>query len=79
VSKYTTTIFAKLGIHADDNNRRVPAVLTYLDGRDQSARTRPTSARSALTNVAWLPGSCVVNRLPLLAVRDRDTKRPCTS
>ena len=35
VSKYTTTIFAKLGIHADDdNNRRVLAVLAYLDRRD---------------------------------------------
>lgn len=35
VSKYTTTIFAKLGIHADDDtNRRVLAVLAYLDRRD---------------------------------------------
>jgi DNA-binding NarL/FixJ family response regulator len=32
VSKYTTTIFAKLGVAADDDvNRRVRAVLTYLD------------------------------------------------
>ncbi|GAA5200356.1 response regulator transcription factor [Rugosimonospora acidiphila] len=32
VSKYTTSIFAKLGIHAhDDDNRRVLAVLAYLD------------------------------------------------
>jgi DNA-binding NarL/FixJ family response regulator len=32
VSKYTTTIFAKLGLTADDDiNRRVRAVLTYLD------------------------------------------------
>lgn len=31
ISKYTTTIFAKLGIAADDDtNRRVRAVLTYL-------------------------------------------------
>jgi DNA-binding NarL/FixJ family response regulator len=35
VSKYTTTIFAKLGIHAaDDTNRRVLAVLAYLDRHD---------------------------------------------
>jgi DNA-binding NarL/FixJ family response regulator len=33
ISKYTTSIFAKLGIAAaDDTNRRVRAVLTYLDG-----------------------------------------------
>ncbi|RSN03445.1 DNA-binding response regulator [Nonomuraea sp. WAC 01424] len=32
ISKYTTTIFAKLGLAADDDtNRRVRAVLTYLD------------------------------------------------
>jgi DNA-binding NarL/FixJ family response regulator len=32
ISKYTTTIFAKLDIAADDDvNRRVRAVLTYLD------------------------------------------------
>lgn len=32
VSKYTTSIFAKLGIRAsDDHNRRVLAVLAYLD------------------------------------------------
>jgi DNA-binding NarL/FixJ family response regulator len=32
ISKYTTVIFAKLGINAgDDTNRRVRAVLTYLD------------------------------------------------
>jgi DNA-binding NarL/FixJ family response regulator len=31
ISKYTTTIFAKLGLAADDDtNRRVRAVLTYL-------------------------------------------------
>jgi DNA-binding NarL/FixJ family response regulator len=31
ISKYTTTIFAKLGLAADDNaNRRVQAVLAYL-------------------------------------------------
>ncbi|WIM94279.1 response regulator transcription factor [Actinoplanes oblitus] len=31
ISKYTTSIFAKLGLHADDDtNRRVRAVLTYL-------------------------------------------------
>ncbi|GIG68409.1 response regulator transcription factor [Phytomonospora endophytica] len=31
ISKYTTTIFAKLGLSADDDtNRRVRAVLTYL-------------------------------------------------
>ncbi|GAU68775.1 putative two-component response regulator [Streptomyces sp. NBRC 110611] len=37
ISKYTTTIFAKLGIVTDnDTNRRVRAVLTYLgaDGSD---------------------------------------------
>jgi DNA-binding NarL/FixJ family response regulator len=35
VSKYTTTIFAKLEIRADDDtNRRVLAVLAYLDRRD---------------------------------------------
>jgi DNA-binding NarL/FixJ family response regulator len=33
ISKYTTSIFAKLGIAAaDDTNRRVRAVLAYLDG-----------------------------------------------
>jgi DNA-binding NarL/FixJ family response regulator len=32
VSKYTTSIFAKLGLHLDgDDNRRVRAVLAYLD------------------------------------------------
>ncbi|WP_425553516.1 hypothetical protein [Dactylosporangium salmoneum] len=32
ISKYTTTIFAKLGLAADDDtNRRVRAVLAYLD------------------------------------------------
>lgn len=32
ISKYTTNIFAKLGIFVDDDtNRRVRAVLTYLD------------------------------------------------
>jgi DNA-binding NarL/FixJ family response regulator len=32
ISKYTTTIFAKLGVGADtDTNRRVRAVLAYLD------------------------------------------------
>ncbi|GAA2515837.1 LuxR C-terminal-related transcriptional regulator [Winogradskya humida] len=32
ISKYTTTIFAKLGLAGDeDTNRRVRAVLTYLD------------------------------------------------
>lgn len=31
ISKYTTTIFAKLDLTADDDtNRRVRAVLTYL-------------------------------------------------
>ncbi len=31
ISKYTTTIFAKLDLAADDDtNRRVRAVLTYL-------------------------------------------------
>jgi DNA-binding NarL/FixJ family response regulator len=35
VSKYTTTLFAKLGIDAaEDGNRRVLAVLAYLDSRD---------------------------------------------
>jgi DNA-binding NarL/FixJ family response regulator len=33
IGKYTTTTFDKLGIHDDDNaNRRVLAVLAYLDG-----------------------------------------------
>lgn len=33
ISKYTTTTFDKLGIQSDDNaNRRVLAVLAYLDG-----------------------------------------------
>jgi DNA-binding NarL/FixJ family response regulator len=33
ISKYTTTIFAKLGLAAaDDTNRRVRAVLAYLEG-----------------------------------------------
>lgn len=37
VSKYTTTIFAKLGLAADDDiNRRVRAVLTYLDAAGPS-------------------------------------------
>ena len=37
ISKYTTTIFAKLGLAADDDtNRRVRAVLTYL-GTDGQA------------------------------------------
>ncbi|MGH4035063.1 response regulator transcription factor [Actinomycetota bacterium Odt1-20B] len=39
ISKYTTTIFAKLGIAADDDtNRRVRAVLTYLgaESRDDA-------------------------------------------
>jgi DNA-binding NarL/FixJ family response regulator len=32
ISKYTTSTFAKLGISDDtDNNRRVLAVLTYLN------------------------------------------------
>jgi len=36
ISKYTTTIFAKLGIAADDDtNRRVRAVLTYLSAGGQ--------------------------------------------
>src|ERR1700677_1847330 len=35
ISKYTTTIFAKLGLAADDDtNRRVRAVLTYLAASD---------------------------------------------
>jgi hypothetical protein len=35
ISKYTTTIFAKLGLAADDDtNRRVRAVLTYLGAGD---------------------------------------------
>ena len=34
ISKYTTTLFTKLDISTDDdNNRRVRAVLTYLDSR----------------------------------------------
>jgi DNA-binding NarL/FixJ family response regulator len=38
ISKYTTTIFAKLGLAADDGdtNRRVRAVLTYLHGTDRA-------------------------------------------
>ena len=37
ISKYTTTIFAKLGLAADDDtNRRVRAVLTYLGAAGQS-------------------------------------------
>ncbi|MGW0523764.1 response regulator transcription factor [Crossiella sp. NPDC003009] len=32
ISKYTTSIFGKLGITDDTNNRRVLAVLTYLKG-----------------------------------------------
>lgn len=33
ISKYTTSLFGKLGITDDDgNNRRVLAVLTYLNG-----------------------------------------------
>jgi len=36
ISKYTTTIFARLGLAAaDDTNRRVRAVLTYLSANDQ--------------------------------------------
>ncbi|MFF4605127.1 LuxR C-terminal-related transcriptional regulator [Streptomyces sp. NPDC001339] len=36
ISKYTTTIFAKLGVAADDDtNRRVRAVLTYLSAGAQ--------------------------------------------
>jgi DNA-binding NarL/FixJ family response regulator len=36
ISKYTTTIFAKLGLAADDDtNRRVRAVLTYLGAGGQ--------------------------------------------
>jgi DNA-binding NarL/FixJ family response regulator len=36
ISKYTTTIFAKLGVAADDDtNRRVRAVLTYLGAGGQ--------------------------------------------
>ncbi|WP_131736129.1 response regulator transcription factor [Actinomadura roseirufa] len=36
ISKYTTTIFAKLGLAHDDNtNRRVRAVLTYLGADSQ--------------------------------------------
>jgi DNA-binding NarL/FixJ family response regulator len=36
ISKYTTTIFAKLGLAADDDtNRRVRAVLTYLGAAGQ--------------------------------------------
>lgn len=38
ISKYTTNIFGKLGIHAsDDGNRRVLAVLAYLNGTDAPA------------------------------------------
>jgi DNA-binding NarL/FixJ family response regulator len=34
ISKYTTTLFTKLDISTDDDsNRRVRAVLTYLDSR----------------------------------------------
>ena len=34
ISKYTTTIFSKLGLDEDaDTNRRVRAVLTYLEGK----------------------------------------------
>jgi DNA-binding NarL/FixJ family response regulator len=34
ISKYTTTIFSKLGLEEDaDSNRRVRAVLTYLQGK----------------------------------------------
>ena len=37
ISKYTTTIFAKLGVAADDDtNRRVRAVLTYLSATGQN-------------------------------------------
>lgn len=37
ISKYTTTIFAKLGLAADDDtNRRVRAVLTYLGAAGQN-------------------------------------------
>jgi DNA-binding NarL/FixJ family response regulator len=45
VSKYTTSIFAKLGIAAHtDDNRRVLAVLTYLDsGGDTEPDDRPAS------------------------------------
>jgi DNA-binding NarL/FixJ family response regulator len=36
ISKYTTTIFARLGLAAaNDTNRRVRAVLTYLSANDQ--------------------------------------------
>lgn len=36
ISKYTTTIFAKLGLAADDDtNRRVRAVLTYLGATER--------------------------------------------
>jgi DNA-binding NarL/FixJ family response regulator len=36
ISKYTTTIFAKLGLAADDDtNRRVRAVLAYLGAEPQ--------------------------------------------
>jgi DNA-binding NarL/FixJ family response regulator len=39
ISKYTTTIFAKLGLAADDDtNRRVRAVLTYLSAAGQHDR-----------------------------------------
>jgi DNA-binding NarL/FixJ family response regulator len=35
ISKYTTTIFAKLGLAEDeDTNRRVRAVLTYLSSAE---------------------------------------------
>ena len=38
ISKYTTTIFAKLDLAADDDiNRRVRAVLTYLDATTPAA------------------------------------------
>ncbi|MFE2376993.1 LuxR C-terminal-related transcriptional regulator [Streptomyces sp. NPDC059398] len=39
ISKYTTTIFAKLGLSTDDDtNRRVRAVLAYLDAENRSER-----------------------------------------
>ena len=71
ISKYTTTIFAKLGLAADDDtNRRVRAVLAYLGADAQAEAALRTASRPPAR-----PAAVTRGRRGELRVSDRRSRR----
>ena len=78
ISKYTTTIFAKLGLAEDeDTNRRVRAVLAYLGASPQRLGADPAAGAPVVLDSAC----CTGNRLSVAeGIGGSDypwSKRPC--